>query len=77
VITDLGILNSDPATNELVLTSVHPDVTAEQVKSATGWNLKLASDIAITPQPTKNELAVLRDLHARTAKAHGNSASAE
>jgi glutaconate CoA-transferase subunit B len=77
VITDLGIALSDPVTNELILTSVHPGVTVEQVKNATGWDLKLASNIVVTAKPTANELAVLRDLHARTAKAHGNSASAE
>jgi glutaconate CoA-transferase subunit B len=77
VITDLGIALSDPVTNELILTSVHPGVTVEQVKNATGWDLKLASNIVVTAKPTANELAVLRDLHARTAKAHGNSASGE
>ena len=30
VITDLGILEPDPETRELVLTHVHPGVTAEQ-----------------------------------------------
>jgi glutaconate CoA-transferase subunit B len=77
VITDLGILVSDPATNELVLTSVHPGISVDQVTDATGWDLKLASNIAVTAKPSAHELTVLRDLHARTAKAHGNSASAE
>ena len=77
VITDLAILRSDPATNELVLTSVHPGVSAEQVRNATGWDLRVAANIAITAAPSEHELAVLRDLHARTAKAHGNSASSE
>ncbi len=77
VISDLGVLVSDPATNELVLTAVHPGVCAEQVRSATGWELRVAANVEITLMPTANELAALRDLHARTAAAHGCVAGAE
>jgi glutaconate CoA-transferase subunit B len=77
VITDLGVLASDPATNELILTTLHPGVTPEQVKGATGWDLKVAPNLTITPKPAASELAALRDLHARTAKAHGSTASGE
>ena len=70
VITDLGIMTPDPVTKELTLTSVHPGVTAEQVVAATGWKLKVADHVATTPPPTETELAVLRDLQERTAKAH-------
>jgi glutaconate CoA-transferase subunit B len=74
VITDLGILTPDPATKELTLTSVHPGVTVESVVAATGWKLKVASEVSTTPVPTERELTVLRDLHARTAKAHDGQA---
>lgn len=67
VITDLGIMVSDPATKELVLTALHPAVTVEQVKGATGWELKVAPNLEITPKPTASELAALCDLPARTA----------
>lgn len=70
VITDLGMLDSDPVTCELVLTTLHPGVTVEQVKAATGWPLKVAPKPEITPEPTMSELAALRALHARTAAAH-------
>src|SRR6266853_5448926 len=70
VITDLGILTPDPVTKELVLTSVHPGVTVEQVIAATGWPLKVASAVSATPLPAETELRVLRDLNERTAKAH-------
>ena len=42
MITDLGILEPDPETRELVLTHVHEGVTAEQAQEATGWDLKVA-----------------------------------
>jgi len=70
VITDLGIMKPDSVTKELTLTSVHPGVTVESAVAATGWTLKVASEVSTTPKPTDTELAVLRDLQARTAKAH-------
>jgi glutaconate CoA-transferase, subunit B len=70
VITDLGVLTPDPVTKELKLTSVHPGVTVERVVENTGWPLKIAPAIETTPAPTATELAVLRDLQQRTARAH-------
>ncbi|WP_086824617.1 CoA-transferase subunit beta [Allokutzneria sp. NRRL B-24872] len=62
VLTDLGVLRSDD-TGELVLVAVHPNVTVEQVKAATGWDLRVADTVAVTEPPTERELAVLRALH--------------
>lgn len=64
VITDLGILRPDPMSKELVLTSVHPGVTVEQVREATGWDLAVADDVTETAPPTADELRVMRDLKA-------------
>ncbi|MEQ1572854.1 MAG: CoA-transferase [Vicinamibacterales bacterium] len=74
VITDLGIMTPDPVTKELTLTSVHPGITAEAVTVATGWALKMAPALETTAPPTQRELSVLRDLQARTAKAHAGQA---
>src|SRR5919112_2830590 len=38
VITDLGVL--EPRDGELTLTALHPGVTAEQAREATGWPLR-------------------------------------
>lgn len=62
VITDLCVLRPDPATAELVLTDLHPGVTAEQVRTVTGWQLKIADTVSTTAEPTPHELAVLRAL---------------
>jgi glutaconate CoA-transferase, subunit B len=75
VITDLGVLAPDPKTRELTLVALHPGITVEQAKANTGWDLKVAAGSTETPAPTAEELATLRDLHARTAKAHGTVAS--
>ena len=77
VITDLGILVSDPAAGELVLVSLHPGVTVEQVRAATGWDLRIAAALETTPPPTPVELAALRGLQARTAAAHGAPTGSE
>jgi glutaconate CoA-transferase subunit B len=67
VITDLGILTPDPARKELMLTSIHPGVTVDQVKEQTGWALKVAEKLETTRAPEARELAVLRELERRTA----------
>jgi len=60
VITDLGVLEPDPRTCELVLTSLHPGVDVETVKAATGWRLKVAKPLDTGVSPTEAELAALR-----------------
>jgi glutaconate CoA-transferase subunit B len=63
VITDLGVL--EPRDGELTLTALHPGTTIEQVREATGWDLRVADEIATTPEPTDEELGALRELMAR------------
>jgi glutaconate CoA-transferase subunit B len=46
----------------------------EQVVAATGWPLKVAPKLDATAPPTAAELSVLRDLNARTARAHAGQA---
>jgi glutaconate CoA-transferase subunit B len=62
VITDLGVLRPDPETSELTLTELHPGVELEQVREATGWELKVSPELSRTPEPTEHELTVLRAL---------------
>jgi len=62
VITDLGILRPDPHARELTLTSVHPGVAVEEVRAATGWDLSVVPEVAVTEPPAEAELAVLRRL---------------
>jgi glutaconate CoA-transferase subunit B len=66
VITDLGVLEPDPDTRELVLTQVHEGVSADQAREATGWNLRVADDLRTTEPPTEDELRELRELVAAT-----------
>jgi glutaconate CoA-transferase, subunit B len=64
VITDLGVLRPDPESCELTLSQVHPGVTAEQAREATGWPLRVADDLEQTEPPSERELRALRELKA-------------
>ncbi|HTZ04828.1 MAG TPA: CoA-transferase [Gaiellaceae bacterium] len=68
VVTDLGILEPRPSedgTVELTLTSVHPGASADEARAATGWDLRVADDLAETEPPTENELTALRALETK------------
>jgi glutaconate CoA-transferase subunit B len=60
VVTDLGML--EPRDGELTLVAVHPGVTADEAREATGWELRVAGDLHETEPPTAAELAALRSL---------------
>jgi glutaconate CoA-transferase, subunit B len=61
VVTDLGTL--EPREDaELTLTAVHPGVDPDAAREATGWDLRVADDLAVTEPPTGEELAALRSL---------------
>ena len=65
VVTDLGVLEPDPETQELSLTYIHNGVDADQVREATGWDLHVSGDLRHTPPPTDEELSALRELLSR------------
>jgi glutaconate CoA-transferase subunit B len=71
VITDLGVLRrrggSGPPGkgSDLVLEALHPGVTLEQTRGATGWELEIADELRTTEPPTAKELALLRELKER------------
>ena len=69
VITDLGVLEPDPDSCELVLTALHPGVSVEQAHEATGWELAVAESLEASPEPTDDELQALRELQATVEEA--------
>jgi glutaconate CoA-transferase subunit B len=66
VISDLGILEANPFTAELTLTSCHRGITLDRVREATAWPLKVADSLSETPAPTLLELSALRQLNPGT-----------
>ena len=61
VITDLAILGYHAQTKRMEIHSLHPGVTLEQVRQATGFELGIREPLPVTPPPTEGELQVLRE----------------
>lgn len=75
LITDLCIMRPDPKTKEFVVISLHPGMPRERVRENTGWAVKFAERTEESSPPTQLELEALRELMARTARAHGSTKS--
>ena len=60
VITTLGVLRFHAETREMVLASLHPGAIVEQVLENTGWPLAVTEGVTQTPEPTEEELSILR-----------------
>jgi glutaconate CoA-transferase subunit B len=61
VVTDLGSYDFDPETGEMRLVAVHPGVSLDDVRAATGWDLRVADDLRTTPAPSDEELRLIRE----------------
>jgi glutaconate CoA-transferase subunit B len=59
VVTDLGIWHFDDS-GEMRLDSLHPGATLEQVRETIGWEPRIAPDLGTTPDPTEDELRLIR-----------------
>ncbi len=70
VITDFGVLTPEPQTRELVLDALFPGATIEEARAAVGWPLRTSAMVGQLEPPGVIELETLRELHARTRKAH-------
>jgi glutaconate CoA-transferase subunit B len=62
VVTTMAVLRFPEGGGEALLASVHPGCTVEDVHANTGWDLRVAPDVTVTPPPTTDELAQLRKL---------------
>jgi glutaconate CoA-transferase subunit B len=68
VVTDLGVLEPRGDERELTLTQVHQGVEPDEVRTATGWPLRVADDLHETAPPSERELAALRSLRTKGAQ---------
>jgi glutaconate CoA-transferase subunit B len=62
VITDLGVLRPSSEDGELELAALHPGVAVDDVREATGWDLRVADEVQTTEPVTERELSALRAL---------------
>ncbi|MBT2390505.1 CoA-transferase [Streptomyces sp. ISL-1] len=60
VVSDLGVLDFATPDRSMRLASLHPGVTAEQVREATGFNLVIGDDVPYTREPSADELRLIR-----------------
>jgi glutaconate CoA-transferase subunit B len=58
LITTLGVFGF--AHGEAILRSYHPFSTPEEIAQNTGWPLRLSSDVSPTPEPSPEELQIIR-----------------
>jgi glutaconate CoA-transferase subunit B len=59
VITDLGCYEFEDG--EMVLTSLHPDCSVEQVRENIGWDVRLRKHLKTTGEPNAEELRIIRE----------------
>lgn len=59
VITNLGCYEFSDG--EMVLTSLHPGCTVEQVRENTGWDVRISQQLTTTEAPNDEELRIIRE----------------
>jgi glutaconate CoA-transferase subunit B len=62
VVTDKGILESDPESGELVLSALYPGIDIAVVTAGVGWQLRCRNNLAEVDPPTDGELYLLREV---------------
>lgn len=60
VITDKAVMRFDES-GEMYVDTIHPNVTREAVREATGWDIQFATDTGETSTPTDEEIRLIRE----------------
>lgn len=61
VISNLAVMGFDDDTKRMQVESLHPRITFDQVQAETGFELLQAPSIGITPEPSADQLQILRN----------------
>ncbi|NIH83871.1 CoA-transferase subunit beta [Amycolatopsis granulosa] len=62
VVTNLAVFDFAPEGGAMRLRSVHPGVTVDEVRAATGFPLVIEGEVPETRLPTEEELRLIRDV---------------
>ncbi|RST12914.1 CoA-transferase [Streptomyces sp. WAC05374] len=62
VVSDLGVFDFATPDRSMRLVSLHPGVSVEEVRAATGFPLAVTGDVPHTREPTGAELALIREV---------------
>lgn len=60
IVTTLGVLRPHADTKEFMLSGWFALTTPEEIRASTGWDLKIADNAQVLPEPSASELAALR-----------------
>lgn len=60
LVTDLGVFDFSGPQGTMAIRSLHPGVTFDEVQENTGFALERPVDIPVTPPPTEDDLAIIR-----------------
>jgi acyl CoA:acetate/3-ketoacid CoA transferase beta subunit len=62
IVTNLAVLDVGGPDDTVRLLSVHPGVTVDEVREATGFELAVESEVATTREPSYSELVIIREM---------------
>jgi acyl CoA:acetate/3-ketoacid CoA transferase beta subunit len=62
IVTNLAVFDLGGADDTVRLLSVHPGVSVDEVRAATGFELVVPDDVATTREPTYSELVIIREM---------------
>ena len=62
VVSDLGVFDFATPDHAMRLASLHPGVTVQQVREATGFDLDVPDEVPPTREPTAEELRLIREV---------------
>ncbi|MBT2444692.1 CoA-transferase [Streptomyces sp. ISL-36] len=62
VVSDLGVFDFATPDRSMRLASLHPGVTVDQVRRATGFDLVIGDDVPYTREPSAEELRLIREV---------------
>lgn len=60
VVTNLAILDFEPASKRMRIHSVHPGISADEVQANTGFALVVPPEVPATPAPTSEQVRLIR-----------------
>lgn len=71
VVTNLGVFDFDTPDRTMRVRSLHPGVTIDEVRDATGFDLVVPDELAVTRLPTPEEIRLLDDVVDADGVRHG------
>jgi len=62
VITQLGVYGFDPKSKQMILVSLHPGVTVDQIRENSGFTIRVHPNVYVTTPPSQKELDILKKI---------------